>query len=240
MKQSLKIGTRPSRLAIKQVEEIQNRLTEFVFEIVTVKTRGDIDKVTPISQTEGTDFFTREIETALLNGQIDAAVHSAKDLEKDMPEGLAIAAITKSISPYECLVSRGTIRLEDLPSAAVVGTSSQKRKDALLRFRNDLLVRDIRGNIEERLVQLDKGDFDAIIVAHAALIRLGLQNRISQIIPPEIIEPHPLQGSLAVEVRSEDKELIRQMRTQLTEKIVDVSCLSEFEPPPLFVRVLDG
>ncbi len=217
MKQSLRIGTRPSWLAIKQVEEIKSyfgasarfKSAGLNFETVTIKTRGDIDRITPISEAEGTDFFTKEIETALLNGQIDAAVHSAKDLEQNLPEGLIVATITKSISPYECLISRGNIQLEDLPSAAIIGTSSRKRKEAILRFRNDLVVRDIRGNIEERLAQLDKGDFDAIIVAHAALIRLGLQNRITQVIPTEIIEGHPLQGSLAVQVRCVDKELIR-------------------------------
>jgi len=201
------MGTRPSQLAIKQVEEIQRRLPNFKLEPVIILTQGDRDKTTPFSRVEGSDFFTREIEGALLNGGIDAAVHSAKDLEEIMPVQLTIAAITTSISPYECLVSREGKKLNELPQGARVGTSSRKRKEALMRYRPDLRICDMRGNVEERLQQLDEGSFDAIIMAHAALIRLGYENRITEIISPEIIPPHPLQGSLAVQVRTGDRKM---------------------------------
>lgn len=205
----IRIGTRPSPLALKQVEEVQAHLPGVKTEAVIIKTQGDKNKTTALSGREDSDFFTREIEEALLRGEIDAAVHSAKDLESNMPEGLVIAALTRSISPFECLVSRGNLSLAELPEGAAVGTSSYKRKEALRRFRSDLIAIDIRGNIDERLRLLDSGRYDAIIVAHAALIRLKYENRIAEIISPAVIEPHPLQGALAIQVRSEDAALIR-------------------------------
>jgi hydroxymethylbilane synthase len=125
----------------------------------------------------------------------------------DMPEGLVIAAMTSSLSPFECLVSRGNILLKELTSRAIVGTSSRNRKVALTGFRPDLVVKDMRGNIDERLKQLDDGKFDAIIVAHAAMIRLGFEHRIAEIISKEIMEPHPLQGRLAIQIRRDRQDL---------------------------------
>lgn len=213
MKTTVKIGTRPSRLAVRQAEEIRKLLPNIRFEVSAIETIGDRDKLTPISDAEGSDFFTREIESALLTGEIDAAVHSAKDLEEEPPDALVVAAITPSVSPYECLVSRVPQKtLATLPAGAMVGTSSRKRKEAILKFRMDLAVKDIRGDIEERLAQLDRGYYDAIIVAHAALIRLGLEGRISEIISPDIIEPHPLQGRLAVQVRRDRADVIEIFR----------------------------
>lgn len=217
MKKVIKIGTRPSPLAVKQAEEVAGRISQFSVDMVIIKTRGDRDKTTPLFGREESDFFTREIEEALLRGDIDAAVHSAKDLENNIPDGLVVAAMTRSISPLECLVSRGNLSLDELPPASRVGTSSLKRKEAVLRFRKDLVVEGIRGNIEERLAQLDNGRYDAIIVAHAALIRLGCEDRIAQIIPADIIEPHPLQGRLVVQVRRDRYDLLDIFRS-LNEK----------------------
>lgn len=212
MTTKLRIGTRPSPLAIRQVKEVQDLLPSLDFEIVTICTQGDMDKTTPLSETEGSDFFTRQIEQALLEGRIDAAVHSAKDIEEKMPEGLMIAAMTSSVSPYDCLVSRNKQGLDSLPPGSKVGTSSRKRKEAILRYRNDLIVKDIRGDINERLAQLDKGDFDAIFMACAGLIRLGREDRITEVIPPAIVEPHPLQGRLAVQIKRERKDLLEIFR----------------------------
>jgi hydroxymethylbilane synthase len=183
------------------------------FEIIPIETTGDKDKATPLSYVEGADFFTRQIEDALMDGCIDAAVHSAKDLEERMPAGLTIAALTKSISPYECLVSRSHKSLLELPRGAEICTSSIKRREAIISFRGDFTLKDIRGDIEERLSKLDNGEFDAIITAHAALIRLGLENRISEIIPPDIMEPHPLQGRLAVQIREGRRDLAEIFRS---------------------------
>jgi hydroxymethylbilane synthase len=210
--QTLKIGTRPSPLAVKQVEEVISLLPLVRFEVIKIETSGDMDKTSSLAGREDSDFFTREIEEALLDGRLDAAVHSAKDLENDTPENLTIAAVTRPISAFECLVSASGLMLEDLPPGAVVGTSSRKRKEAIAHFRPDLVVKDIRGNIEDRLKQLDGGDFDAVIVAHAALIRLGLEDRIAQIIPRQVMEPHPLQGSLAIQIRRDRKDLENMFR----------------------------
>jgi len=208
----LRVGTRPSRLAIRQAEEIARYFPYAGCTIVPIATSGDKDKVTPLGDLEKSNFFTKEIESTLLRNEVDIAVHSAKDLEEDMPMGLAIAALTKSISPYECVVSRNHKTLAGLPRQAVVGTSSKKRRQAVYSYRKDLLVKDIRGDIEERLDKLDRGEFDALIVAHAALIRLGIENRIAEIVLPSIIEPHWLQGRLAVQVRRDRKDLIRYVR----------------------------
>lgn len=213
MKSYIKVGTRPSPLALKQVEEVQRRLPQLETEVVPIETRGDRDKVSLLADQEKSDFFTDRIERALLAGRIDAAVHSAKDMESTMPDGLMIAAITPSLSPCECLVSRANFSLETLPRGASVGTSSRKRKEAVLRLRPDLTVKDIRGNIDERLKQIDEGRFDAVIVAHAALIRLGLERRIAEIIPKEIMEPHPLQGRLAIQIRSDRHDLLSIFRS---------------------------
>jgi len=124
----IRIGTRPSRLAIKQAEEIKKHLPDVIFETIPIETRGDRDRVTPLSGFENSDFFTYEIEEALLEGSIDAAVHSAKDIEKNAPRKLVIAAVTRSISPFECLVSRKGLKLEELAPGSVVGTSSRKRR----------------------------------------------------------------------------------------------------------------
>jgi hydroxymethylbilane synthase len=212
----IKIGARGSKLSLKQVEEIINKLRELgfeymTFEIKTYCTRGDVDKVTPLSEVEGSDFFTDTIEKALLNNEIDVAIHSAKDLPRVLPSGLKIVAVTKSINPYDALVVREDLKncnsLEKLPKGAVIGVSGTRRRQALRKYRSDLRIADIRGNIDERLERLDRGEYDAIIVAACALIRLGLEDRITQEIPFEIVPPHPLQGCLAVETRENNFEI---------------------------------
>lgn len=212
MPDKIRVGARPSRLALKQVEEVRAYLPWLRMEIIPIETKGDRDKISPLIDHEESDFFTHEVEQALLDKNIDAAVHSAKDLEEKMPTGLVIAALTRSLSPWESLVSRGNRALSDLAQGAIVGTSSSKRKEAISRFRPDLAVKDIRGNIEERLEQLDKGFFDAVIIAHAALLRLGLEHRIAQVIPGEIMAPHPLQGRIAVQIRRERVDLFEIFR----------------------------
>lgn len=212
MGKTYRIGTRTSPLALRQVDEavayLKKSDPDFRFEIVGIETYGDKDKYTPISKVEGSDFFTREIEDALLKGEIDFAVHSAKDLPDVIPNGLYIAAITESLDPHDALVSKSNLKLSELPNGAKIGTSSQRRKAQLGRYRKDFQILDIRGTIEERLKLLDETDLDAIVIAACGLIRLGLGRRIAERIPFEILRPHPLQGSLAIEVRKADKRLI--------------------------------
>jgi len=203
----IKVGTRSSRLALAQVDEIQTELKGISFEVVTIETKGDKDKETSLSLRENSDFFTYEIEQALLNKQVDIAIHSAKDLEDSPPPELEIIALTMSLSPFDCLVSQGNLTLDTLPNLSKVGTSSQNRKNSLIKYRNDLIIKDIRGNIDERLAQLDRGEFEAVIVAQAALMRLGYKKRISQVISSKIIKPHILQGRLAVQIRKDRDDL---------------------------------
>jgi hydroxymethylbilane synthase len=231
MAEYYKVGTRTSPLALKQAEEVLAGLRKFYpehpkgwaplsrnpafrlfpdfrAEIVGIDTYGDKDKTTPISRMEGTDFFTREIDNALLAGAVDFAVHSAKDLPDKLKKGLTIAALTKSADPYDALVSKSGLTLDKLPIKAKIGTSSLRRKKGLKEYRGDFQLVDIRGNIEERLEILDNSGLDAIVIASAGLVRLGLEHRIAQRIPFEIITPHRLQGVLALTVREEDSELI--------------------------------
>jgi len=212
LSRTFRIGTRNSPLALKQVEEVLDYLKRFYpqmkVEIIGIDTYGDKDKIIPISNIEGTDFFTREIDEALLRGDIDFAVHSAKDLPDQIPVGLVIAAITESIDPYDALVSKDNLKIGELGVRAKIGVSSERRKTQLKEYRTDFQIIDIRGNVEVRLEKLDKDGLDAIIVASCALLRLGLEDRIAQRIPFEILRPHPLQGSLAIEVRDNDKKII--------------------------------
>ncbi|NQT33335.1 MAG: hydroxymethylbilane synthase [Candidatus Omnitrophica bacterium] len=205
----LSIGTRPSQLALKQLEEIEDLFPGIVFNAFLIKTKGDKDKSTPLPLEEGTDFFTHEIEQALLKDEIDVAVHSAKDLEEEASEGLVVAAMTRSIDPYDALVSRGNLTLDELPSRSRIGTSSINRQEATKKYRKDLVIKDIRGNVDDRIKQLDEEDFDAIIVARAALIRLGLEERIAQVLPFSVIRPNSLQGRLALQVRKDRRDLIK-------------------------------
>ena len=213
MRDYLKVGSRPRQLALRQVEEIASLLPDLKLEVIPIKTKGDKDKNTPLVFKEGSNFFSYEIEQALLEGEIDLAVHSAKDLEEDVPRELTIALMTKSINSFDCLVSKDNRTLSELAAGSIIGTSSKNRREAILKFRGDLIPKDIRGNIEERLEQLDQGKFDAIVIAQAALIRLGLNWRISQIIPFSIIKPHPLQGRLTVQVRRDREDLLDFFRS---------------------------
>lgn len=207
-----KIGTRSSPLALKQVDEVLWFLREFYPDIKTetvcIETYGDKDKKTPISEIEGTDFFTREIDEALLKREIDFAVHSAKDLPDRIVCGLYIAAYTRPLDQYDALVSKNNLKLKELPIGAKIGASSKRRKEQLEAYRRDFSIVDIRGNIEERLAILEKTDLDAIIVAACGLMRLGLEHKITERIPFDILKPHPLQGALAIETRKEDFDLI--------------------------------
>ena len=213
----LTIGSRGSQLALWQAHWIQARLKELGHEcrIQVIKTTGD--KITDValarvgSQTGTKGLFTKEIEEALLAGEIDIAVHSLKDMPTELPEGLTLAAIPEREDPRDALVGRA---LENLAAGARVGTGSLRRAAQLRARRPDLKIEDIRGNVDTRLRKLDEGQYDAIVLASAGLRRLGWENRITEVFNPGILCPAVGQGALAVETRDDNGpafEIARQL-----------------------------
>ncbi len=193
----IKIGSRASRLALAQVQEVINLLEkqrlQFPYEIITFETQGDKDKVTPLTTNISDDFFTDSLDQALLEEKIDVAIHSAKDLPKTLREGLSLYALTASLDDTDAFV--GKSRLPDLKPGAIIGTSSFVRMKAIATLNPQLKVISIRGSIEERLNLVKNGQCDGIIVATCALKRLGLEKEIKEILP---FETTPLQGQLAI------------------------------------------
>jgi len=214
MKKILTIGTRPSNLALRQVEEIQALFPQVIFRIRVYRTPGDRDRTTPISDVEGTDFFTRDLDEALARNEIDVAVHSAKDLPQAMPEDLKVILETDSVSPYDCLVSHGDVSFRKLPSGASLGASSRRRKEQVRRLRPDLRVVDVRGNIEERMSLVKNGKIDALIVAEAALLRLGLESKITEVLKADEFPAHPKQGSLALVAREDRWQEVKSILSE--------------------------
>ena len=201
MERSLIIGSRGSKLALWQAEQIQSQLRAnnptLTVTIEIIKTTGDV-KSDPLSVIGGKGVFTKELEDALLAGRIDIAVHSLKDLPTVVPESLTIAAICERDDPRDALVLRtqsSIASLSVLPTGAVVGTSSQRRLAQLKAKRPDVTVRDLRGNVDTRIRKLDEGQYDALILAAAGLRRLALQDRISFAIPTDEMLPAVGQGS---------------------------------------------
>ena len=207
----LRVGTRPSPLAIKQIDELKRLFPMIDFEMVAISTQGDKDKITPLIQVEGDDFFTKEIDQALLKGEIDIALHSSKDLPDKLNAELKVVLETKSISSLDALVSKDRLKLMDLPYAARVGTSSERRKYQIRVLRQDLTLVDVRGNIGERLNLIEAGRIDALVVAQAALIRLGLTHMISEIFKADSFTTHPKQGSLALVIREDQWQKVRSI-----------------------------
>jgi hydroxymethylbilane synthase len=218
MKESLVIGSRGSKLALWQSEWVRGRLRalypQLKVAIEIIKTSGDVLKDAPLSLIGGKGVFTKELEEALLDGRIDLAVHSLKDLPTVLPDGLTIAVITEREDTRDALVLRAGFSLvspslANLPQGAIVGTSSLRRLAQLKHLRTDLGIKDLRGNVDTRLRKLDAGDYTAVILAAAGLRRLGLAERISAAIPTAEILPAVGQGALAIETRVDDSEALR-------------------------------
>ena len=214
MKAKLTIGTRQSLLALWQSNHIAALLREKYpeCEVVLKKivTKGDRILDVPLAQIGGKGLFTKEIETELLDGTVDLAVHSLKDMPTVLPEGLCLTAITERANVGDAFVSNKYDSFEELPLGAVVGTSSLRRKAQLLAARPDLEIRDLRGNVDTRLRKLDEELYDAVILAAAGLERLGHGDRITSLIPPDVCLPAVGQGALAIEARTADSE-VREM-----------------------------
>jgi len=204
----LRLGTRKSKLALWQANFIKEKLEALgcKVELVPITTTGDKILDAPLAKIGGKGLFVKEIENALLAGEIDLAVHSLKDVPMIIPEGLTLSAITEREEPYDVLISRNDKKLEELPSGAVVGTSSLRRQVQIKRRRRDLEVEILRGNVDTRLRKLKEGLYDAIVLAYAGVKRMELSGEISQVLEDFI--PAVGQGSLAIETRAEDERVI--------------------------------
>lgn len=215
MKKTVVIGTRGSKLALWQADYIQARLeAEYPDVTVTQKiitTTGDKILDVPLAKIGGKGLFTKELETAMLKGEIDLAVHSMKDVPSEMPEGLVLGVITSREHEGDAFVSLTYHSIDELPEGAKVGTSSLRRKAQLLKYRPDLKIYDLRGNVGTRLDKLEKEGFDAIILAVAGLRRLGLAERIAEVIPHEVCLPAVGQGALGLEYRESDTDMAEML-----------------------------
>ena len=209
-KDTIIIGTRSSKLALWQADYVMDCLQKKYAELHVGKklmaTKGDEILDAPLAKIGGKGLFTKELEQDMLAGGIDIAVHSLKDMPTEVPDGLIITAITKRYDPGDAFVSNKVKSLAELPQGAVVGTSSLRRKAQLLHARPDLVVKDLRGNVNTRLRKLDAGEYDAAVLAVAGLKRLGFGDHITEVLPKSMILPAVGQGALAIEAREDDAE----------------------------------
>jgi len=205
---TLRLGTRKSRLALVQsesmAEAIMKRAPGVRVELVPIVTQGDRDQKTPLPEIGGKGLFTKELEDGLLEGRIDLAVHSLKDLPTELPAGLALGAVPPRETPLDALLTREAASLAALPPAARVATSSLRRQAQLRLVRPDLALEEIRGNVDTRVRKLRDGGLDALVLAAAGLRRLGLEHEIREILPADVMTPAVGQGALAIEIRDGD------------------------------------
>ena len=213
---TLRIATRKSPLALWQAEHVKARLIalnpDLIVELVTFTTKGDIILDTPLAKIGGKGLFVKELEVAMLAGDADIAVHSMKDVPMEFPQGLELGVILERETPTDAFVSNNFNSLDELPQGAVVGTSSLRRQCQLQNLRPDLVIRSLRGNVQTRLGKLDAGEFDAIILASAGLLRLEMESRIAQYLTPEISLPAGGQGAVGIELRSDDAETLALLK----------------------------
>jgi len=211
MNGKFKIGSRGSDLALWQTNFVKKKLEDaypaLSFEVKIITTTGDQMLDTALSKIGDKGLFTRQIENALLNGEIDLAVHSLKDLQTAQPVGLTIGAVLERETPNDVLLSSRYNSIDELPKGARVATGSLRRKSQLLHYRPDLSITEIRGNVPTRIRKLDESELDGMILAYAGVHRLGLDSRIRQVIPFGIMLPAVGQGAMAVEVRADDTKV---------------------------------
>ncbi|KHM44833.1 porphobilinogen deaminase [Pseudoalteromonas distincta] len=205
----VRIATRKSALALWQAEFVKAELERFHadvhVELVPMSTQGDIILDTPLAKIGGKGLFVKELEQAMLDGRADIAVHSMKDVPVEFPQGLALHTICEREDPRDAFVSNNFANLSALPQGAIVGTSSLRRQCQIKALRPDLDIRDLRGNVNTRLGKLDDGQYDAIILAAAGLIRLEMESRIADYIEPEVSLPANGQGAVGIECRIDDE-----------------------------------
>jgi len=209
VRKKIRLGTRGSQLALWQANYIKDTLEKLhnvEIEIVKIKTKGDKILDVALAKVGGKGLFVKELEDALLDGKVDFAVHSMKDVPVELPSGLHIAAITKREDPRDVFISKNYNSLHELPSGSKVGTSSLRRQCQLLALRPDLKVEVLRGNVETRIKKMQDGIFDAVILAYAGVKRLGLLEYVKEVIPETLSLPAIGQGALGIECRVDDKE----------------------------------
>lgn len=216
MKDKIVIGTRGSKLALWQANWVKNNLMERcrgidIF-IEIIKTKGDKILDVPLANIGGKGLFVKEIEDSLMDGKIDIAVHSMKDVPAVLPDGLVIAAVPEREDPRDALISREGKRMIDLKQGAHIGTSSLRRKSQLLNIEPSFKILQLRGNLDTRLRKLDEGMFDAIVAAAAGLCRMGWKERITEYLPFEKFLPAIGQGALGIEARKDDSELLNILK----------------------------
>lgn len=222
------VGSRKSKLALTQTNWVINKLKELgaecEFEIKEFVTKGDIILDVTLSKVGGKGLFVKEIEQAMLDKEIDMAVHSMKDMPAVLPEGLMIGCVPKREDYRDVLISKNHIKFDDLPSGAVVGTSSLRRSAQLLSRRDDIEIKWIRGNIDTRLAKLQNEDYDAIILAAAGLVRMGWSDDVvTEYLSDEDCVPAVGQGALGIECREDDQEIHRilsLLNDEVTERTV--------------------
>lgn len=211
-KRTIRIATRKSALAMWQAEYVQAKLQEhhpdLTVELLPMSTQGDRILDSPLAKIGGKGLFIKELEIAMQEGRADLAVHSMKDMPVDLPDGFGIHAICPREDPRDAFVSNTYNNLDELPQGSVVGTSSLRRQCQIKASRPDLVINDLRGNVNTRLAKLDEGQFDAIILASAGLIRLAMPERIRAFIEPEQSLPAVGQGAVGIECRNDDAQLI--------------------------------
>jgi hydroxymethylbilane synthase len=208
----IRIGTRGSRLALVQTGQVIDILKKshpgYDFEMVVIKTTGDKILDSPLSKIGDKGLFTKEIENELISGKIDMAVHSMKDMPVQLPSGLMIGAVTERLNPLDVLISKKKIKIDDLNETMTIATGSLRRKAQLLASFPDLKIIEIRGNVETRLKKMNENpDIDGIILAAAGLERLGLNDKITETVPADVILPAAGQASLAIEIRENDLQI---------------------------------
>ncbi|HLP88000.1 MAG TPA: hydroxymethylbilane synthase [Nostocaceae cyanobacterium] len=239
---TIRIGSRKSQLALVQTywvrDQLQQSFPDIVFEVHTMSTQGDKILDVALAKIGDKGLFTKELEVGMLNQEIDFAVHSLKDLPTNLPEGLALAAVTKRENPADALVLHEKYKgltIEQLPEGAVIGTSSLRRLAQLRHKFPHLAFKDVRGNLNTRMAKLDAGEYDALILAVAGLERLGMSDRIHQILPAEVSLHAVGQGALGIECRADDVELITLLKAIEDPETRD-RCLAE----RAFLRDLEG
>ncbi|MDB9375732.1 hydroxymethylbilane synthase [Nodularia sphaerocarpa] len=239
---TIRIGSRKSQLALVQTywvrDQLQKSFPDLSFEVHTMSTQGDNILDVALAKIGDKGLFTKELEVGMLNQEIDFAVHSLKDLPTNLPSGLTLAVITERENPADALVVHDKYKdkqIETLPAGAVIGTSSLRRLAQLRNKFPHFTFKDVRGNLNTRLKKLDSGEYDALILAAAGLERLGMSDRIHQILPKEISLHAVGQGALGIECRADDKEIINILKAIEHTETRD-RCLAERS----FLRILEG